>query len=79
MPVPVDRPYPVEKIVEKIVNVPVEKIVEKIVRVPVEVIKYVPAPTQKPSINEEELSLPIATQSPNAYLPPNKSYLPARA
>lgn len=68
-----------EKVVEKRVEVPVEKIVEKIVRVPVEVIKYLPAPSPKPCINEEEKSLPIATQSPNAYLPPNKSYLPARA
>ncbi|MBP5284626.1 MAG: hypothetical protein ILO34_00770 [Kiritimatiellae bacterium] len=33
---PVPQPEPVEKIVEKIVEVPVEKIVEKIVEVPVE-------------------------------------------
>lgn len=56
------EPYPVEKIVEKVVHVPkpypVEKIVEKVVHVPVEKVVHVPKPYPVDRIVEKIVHVP---------------------
>ena len=75
-----EDPPPVEKIVEKIVEVPVEKIVEKVVEVPVEKIveKVVEVPVEK--IVEKVVEVPPRTElvvaevvEPVADIPPVRS------